>query len=262
MSFFYFFSHSRFLSLLGPFTAAPPACFRLFFRLFFPCSLLFVIPLPSLSQVKRFAPCSALIDRWDVWAGYTAALLGSNCSHSLSLPPPLVLFSSLAPSPLPHPPPCRAFFPPYLIMLFFIHLLHLCCCFWCKLVRVHTVGVINLHNVHGECGGLLPNEDDKKKRGQKKHRRIVDDALFSKTSWEGVKTCSEDIIITSERSWWSTESGLSWVPWCFSRQKKDAPSDILKLPSALVSASWCFLFPPSAGCKWDGGEKIPDPSGL
>lgn len=79
-----------------------PSLLCLFSRLFIPCSFLSVIPLPTLSQVKRFQPCSALIDRWDVWAGYTAALLGSNCSHTLSLPPHA--FSSLPPSiSLPHP---------------------------------------------------------------------------------------------------------------------------------------------------------------
>lgn len=75
--------------------------------------------LPPFLRWRGFCHVSPLIDRWDVWAGYTVALLGSNCSHSLSLPP---LVFSLSLHFTPSLPLYPAFFPPYLIMLFFIYL--------------------------------------------------------------------------------------------------------------------------------------------
>lgn len=75
--------------------------------------------LPPFLRWRGFCHVSPLIDRWDVWAGYTVALLGSNCSHSLSLPPLVFSLSLHFTTSLPLYP---AFFPPYLIMLFFIYL--------------------------------------------------------------------------------------------------------------------------------------------
>lgn len=76
--------------------------------------------LPPSLRWRGFCHVFPLIDRWDVWAGYTVALLGSNCSLSLSLHPPSPLLILSPPhASLPRYP---ALFPPYLITLFSVHL--------------------------------------------------------------------------------------------------------------------------------------------
>lgn len=64
-------------------------------------------------------PChvSPLIDRWDVWAGYAVALLGSKC-FALFLPPFPPSLLSPSPSPSQHLATSKPRILSYLIMLF------------------------------------------------------------------------------------------------------------------------------------------------
>lgn len=70
---------------------AVQALLCLFFFLFshVASSLSSFLPLPL--RWRGLCHVSPLIDRWDVWAGYTVALLGSKCSHHSSLPPSFFL---------------------------------------------------------------------------------------------------------------------------------------------------------------------------
>lgn len=88
--------------------------------------------LPLCLRWRGFCHVFPLIDRWDVWAGYTVALLGSNCSHSLSPSLPLAFSLSPAHSVTPSLPCILSSVSHHT----FLHISPcLCCSHWCKLVN-------------------------------------------------------------------------------------------------------------------------------
>lgn len=88
---------SPWLSVPLPFAAIPP-CFASSPGFSSSVASSLSSLLPPFLRWRGFCHVSPLIDRWDVWAGYTVALLGSNCSRSLSLSlPPSSCFLSLSP---------------------------------------------------------------------------------------------------------------------------------------------------------------------